>query len=241
MKKFSLGLLTTFILLISFAVTAFAADDVDFDEKLGWTVEYNGEKLTTSANNGKMNDTLNQMQPGDSVQFTVNLKNTSAYDVDFWMSNEVMKSFEESGAAGGAYEYKLTYTDPKGTENVLYSNETVGGDEKDDKAKKGGLYEATDALKDFFFLDTFAKGDTAQVVLYVKLDGLSQGNDYQKAESKINLNFAIEDRTTVIKTGDTQKMLPFFIGIGASGIVLIGAVILLTRKKSNVKKGGAKS
>ena len=42
-------------------------------------------------------------------------------------------------------------------------------------------------------------------------------------------------------TGDTTKIMPYFIGIGVSGVVLLGAVIIYSRKRANAQKGGTKS
>ena len=64
-------------------------------------------------------------------------------------------------------------------------------------------------------------------------------NAYQGTKAKVNLNFAVEDEADVIiKTGDTMNTLPFFIGLGVSGIVIIVLLIVFIRKN---RKGGAKA
>ena len=233
MKRLGLSILTAFVLLLSLTVTAVAADTVDNDEDLG-SLEYNGTKLIASSDFADLNDYLSGMEPGDSVQFTVTLKNNAGKDADFWMKNDAIQSFEDNNkASGGAYTYKLSFNG-----DVLYDNTTVGGDVADDTAKRGGLHEATEALKDFFFLDTLKNGDSATVTLFVALDGLTQGNSYQDELSKINLTFGVEDHSTVVVTGDQTKTLPFFIALAASGVVLaVVLVVLATRKR----KGGEKA
>ena len=74
------------------------------------------------------------------------------------MANDVISSLEDaqSVAENGGYTYILTYTDPDGKEDTIYSSTSVGG-EKETTAGKG-LNEATNSLDDFFSLDTLEPG-----------------------------------------------------------------------------------
>ena len=230
MKRLGLSILTALVLLLSLTVTAVAAE-ADNNEDLG-SLEYNGTKLIASSDFADLNDYLSGMEPGDSVLFTVTLKNSGTEDADFWMKNDAIQSFEDnSEASGGAYTYILSYNGEE-----LYNNETVGGDVADDLAKRGGLHEATEALKEFFFLDTLKSGASAKVTLYVALDGLTQGNSYQHELSKINLTFGVEDHT--VPTGDQTKTLPFYIALAASGAALAAVLVVLAIRK---RKGGEKA
>ena len=230
MKRLGLSILTALVLLLSLTVTAVAAE-ADNNEDLG-SLEYNGTKLIASSDFADLNDYLSGMEPGDSVLFTVTLKNSGTEDADFWMKNDAIQSFEDNKkASGGAYTYILSYNGEE-----LYNNETVGGDVADDLAKRGGLHEATEALKEFFFLDTLKSGASAKVTLYVALDGLTQGNSYQDELSKINLTFGVENHT--VKTGDQTKTLPFYIALAASGVVLAVVLVVLAIRK---RKGGEKA
>ncbi len=227
MKRLGLSILTALVLLLSLTVTAVAAEP-DNNEDLG-SLEYNGTKLIASSDFADLNDYLSGMEPGDSVLFTVTLKNSGTEDADFWMKNDAIQSFEDNKkASGGAYTYILSYNGEE-----LYNNETVGGDVADDLAKRGGLHEATEALKEFFFLDTLKSGDSAKVTLFVALDGPTQGNSYQDELSKINLTFGVENHT--VKTGDQTKTLPFYIALAASGIALAVVLVVLVIRK---RKGG---
>ena len=230
MKRLGLSILTALVLLLSLTVTAVAAE-ADNNEDLG-SLEYTGTKLIASSDFADLNDYLSGMEPGDSVLFTVTLKNNGTEDADFWMKNDAIQSFEDNEkASGGAYTYILSYNGEE-----LYNNETVGGDVADDLAKRGGLHEATEALKEFFFLDTLKSGASAKVTLYVALDGLTQGNSYQDELSKINLTFGVENHT--VPTGDQTKTLPFYIALAASGAVLAAVLVVLAIRK---RKGGEKA
>lgn len=58
------------------------------------------------------------------MELQVGLKNTSEKDADWYMTNEVLKSLEDSQsiAEGGAYGYRLTYVGPDKKETVLYDS-----------------------------------------------------------------------------------------------------------------------
>ena len=228
MKKLSLGILTAFVLLLSLTVTAIAAE-ADYNYDLG-TTEYDGSKLNTS----NVDVSLDQLVPGESALFTVTLKNSSDKETDWYMSNEAIWGFENNQElSGGAYTYILSYNGDE-----IYNNEVVGGVKPDDPAD---THDSTDALgDDYFFLGTLSKGQTAKVTLYVELDGLSQNDDFMDSLSEIKLKFAVEEKetNTIIKTGDTTKALPFFIGAGVAGVAII--VLLVVRIRKN-RKGGAKA
>ena len=135
-------------------------------------------------------DEVRQLQPGDDITFTVNLDNSNPHTADWYMSNKVISSLEDSKAAarGGGYSYLLTYTGPS-TELTLYDSQTVGGDTNEGKE---GLKEATNALDDFLYLDTLSQGQKGQVKLVVALDGETQGNDYMNTLANLKMNFAVE-------------------------------------------------
>jgi hypothetical protein len=202
--------------------------------------------------------------PGDSITFILALKNDDSQSTDWWMTNKVLSSFEDNSVAnGGAYTYELIYTGADGTQNILYSSETVGGD----TAIGGeGLHEATGALEDYFYLDTLGAGQSGSITLEVALDGETQGNDYQNTLASLQLNFAVElstkssgqsetvgsgsntntaqkttTRQKAVKTGDDTQLLPYVIGMAVSGvIVLIVAILILKKSKKEQKKGGSR-
>ncbi len=214
----------------------------------GWEVNFDGTQL--ASNMGSITDAVNQMQPGDTVTFTLTLRNSYTEDVDYWMYNAVLKSFEDNSPAnGGAYEYRLAYNGED-----IFNSDTVGGE--DVSAGKEGLKEATDSLEDYFYVDTIAPNGTGTITLEVSLDGETQGNIYQNTLANIDMRFAVEltaketptpkeepkqPTATVVrpaKTGDETNILPYMAACLISGVVLLIAAILLLRRSND--KGGAK-
>ncbi len=117
----------------------------------GWQVSFDGKKMESNFSSADMSDEANSMQPGDSVELTVTIKNTFNGTADWYMKNQVLEALEDAGdAAGGAYDYLLTYTDTKGEVTTLYSSEKFGGD---GKINGVGLHGATKTLDDYFYLE----------------------------------------------------------------------------------------
>lgn len=159
-----------------------------------WQVTFDGSKMGSNVSTAEMAEEISSIQPGDSIRLQIALKNSSSRATGWYMSNKVIETLEDdsSTASGGAYTYLLTYTDPQGAEDVLFSNEALGGED----AQKGageGLKQATGSLEDYFFLDTLENGQSGKVCLTVGLDGESQGNDYQDTLAELQMNFAVEN------------------------------------------------
>ena len=168
----------------------------------GWKVVFTSDKKMESTFNTKdINDVVGGMQPGDNVIITLDLKNENKA-TDWYMKNEVLYSLEDRSAnketGGGAYTYRLVYTDKDGKEDVLFDSDTVGGEGAADVTSRmgEGLKGATNALKNYFYLDTLKKGEAGAITLEVALDGETQGNDYQKTLADLEMNFAVEMRAT---------------------------------------------
>ena len=90
----------------------------------GWEVSFDSKKMKSNFSAANMGDEINAMQPGDSVELTISLKNSFNGQADWYMKNEVLNALEDAGnAAGGAYDYLLTYTDVSGKTTTLYSSE----------------------------------------------------------------------------------------------------------------------
>ena len=187
--KKTLGLLLTAALACSMAMPAAAEHYTGADN---WNVAFTGKAMESNFKSSVFDDAMTALQPGDSVSLTVHLQNTSTEITDWYMTNEVLRSLEESQqvARSGGYTYELTYTGPNGEQAVLFSSEAIGG-EKDQQAGLG-LHEATDSLEDFFYLDQLLAGQSATVNLEVSLDGETQGNAYQDTLAQLKMNFATE-------------------------------------------------
>lgn len=243
------------VLLLAFCLMSCMALDVHAEEvngKSGLQVTFtSGGEMSTNFSGQSLTDEIRGAQPGDTINLTLNLKNENANDTNWYMTNEVLSSLEDdSEAAGGAYTYILTYTNSEGEETVLYSSDTVGGMDEGDRPQEvgAGLNEATYALEDYFYLDTYSYGQGGTITLQVVLDGETQVNSYMDTLARLQMNFAVEYvprltyvdetvtddsaiRTTIVRTGDDTNLVPFFIAMACSGGLLLALAIY------NVKQG----
>ena len=252
MRKMILRLLTAVCLLASVSVTASAETSYG---KSDWSVTFTSEKkMVSNFKTSDLDEAIYGIQPGDNVIITLALKNEHETDTDWYMTNEVLYSLEDrsanSATGGGAYTYKLTYTDPAGEETTLFDSDTVGGEEKSGAGE--GLHQATDALEDYFFLDTLKKGQSGKITLEVALDGDTQGNDYQNTLADLQMNFAVELNTTgtnttppgrqgeVVKTGDEMTMTPFITAACITGILLLLLTFYFYKENEKEKKNRSK-
>ena len=217
------------ILFILGSISTVYADE---NSTAAGSCSFTGKEMVSSFDSNKLAVSVSEMQPGDEVTFSVNIKNDSDISTKWYMSNDVLSSLEDaqSVAENGGYTYILTYTDPDGKEDTIYSSTSVGG-EKETTAGKG-LNEATNSLDDFFSLDTLEPGENGTVNLTVGLDGESQGNIYQDTLAKLMMNFAVEDNSNPttpnpptyntpprVKTGDVWSAASIFTFI--LGVVLL--------------------
>ena len=241
MKKKMVCWVLMFVLLASMS-TAVYGETVKSDKN--WQVIFTQEKnMQVTPENLDFSDDIYGLQPGDTAVIQLSLKNQNSGETDWYMTNQVIRSLEDSvtTANGGAYTYILTYTDKNGAEKTLFSSDTVGGETVGSAGE--GLHEATDALKDYFYLDTLASGQGRAVTLQVTLDGETQGNGYQKTLADLKMNFAVELReadsnrkpASIVKTGDDTNLIPYFIAAGVCGVLLLALALygVSSRKKGN--------
>lgn len=224
-----------------------------------WVVDFNGNKMNSSFNSSELSSEIYKLLPGDSIELQVGVKNSGSDETDWYMTNEIIQSLEESQsvAEGGAYIYNLTYVNHANKSTVLYSSETVGGEGSGQAGE--GLHQATDSLEDYFYLDRLAQGQSGSVHLTVALDGETQGNAYQDTLAKLQMNFAVEkvsnpveyqtgETTTLTKrkrhivrtspkTGDTTHILAFCAVALVSGLVLLFLGIRIIQKNRRDRKG----
>lgn len=195
MKNRVLRLLLTFGMVAGLAVSAFATDHQGSQD---WLVTFDGKKMNQNFSSDSMADAFSgeSIQPGDTITMKVSIKNTYDGKTDWYMSNAVVASFEDTGTASGstkssAYTYTLTYYPPSGSSQLLYNSHDVGGDVQDYTTTRG-MGEATEGLKDFFKLDTLSKDQSGYLTLVVHLDGETEGNSYQDTLAQLKMNFAVE-------------------------------------------------
>ena len=210
----------------------------------GWEVSFDGKKMKSNFSAANMGDEINAMQPGDSVELTISLKNSFNGQADWYMKNEVLNALEDAGgAAGGAYVYLLTYTDGAGETTTLYSSEKFGGEGRYNGV---GLHGATTTLEDYFYMDRLGKGDKGTVKLKVALDGETLVNNYQNTYARLQMDFATElvrpgdadpgsnrnvRNREVIKTGDQSQVMLYMLMMLGAGFVLLLVVFLRLRRE----------
>lgn len=195
-KKILLPLVTALILVFAMSVSVMAELVPPLKD---YYCTFTTDKKMDS--NFKTKDMYNQfagMQPGDYTDIAIDIKNDNENTVDWYMTNDVIKTLEDTREAdalsGGAYTYILTYKNNSGDEKTLFSSDMVSGDDVSPAGE--GLHEATDALDEWFYLDTLAKDDGGVLTLRVALDGETQGNDYQDTLAELQMQFAVELRKT---------------------------------------------
>lgn len=260
MKK-KLTLLLSAGLLVSVTAAPVMAEHTD----VNGSCYFNGTKIVSDFTSQELADAVTSLQPGDDVSFTVTYTNNYNASTDWYMENEILKTLEKASATRaingveqtnkevsgtgqaehGAYTYELIHYDNSGKEQVLFSNKEVGGDTV--AGGMEGLEQATNALDDWFYIQTLTQGQSGRVVLNVAFDGETEVNDYMDTNGGLAVRFAVElnkTGTTVnaanaartvsysaVKTGDPTNF-PLIIGALAAGVVLL-IVALRLRKKAN--------
>lgn len=246
MKKKILSLAMAVFMLVG---VSFSVQAEDYQGEDGWNVTFNGKKIENSFTSSDIDSAIYDLLPGDSIEIHLGLQNTSKKNADWYMTNQVLQSLEDSKsvAEGGAYTYVLTYVNPKGEDRLLYSSESVGGEK--DSAAGEGLHEADDSLKDYFFLDSMEAGKSGEIVLKVGLEGETQGNDYQNTLARMQMNFAVEptvegSNTTVtkkiiktIKTGDNAQVMVFVGVTFLAGLTCLIVAITKMKKRDDNQDG----
>lgn len=236
------------------------------DKAYEGTANFDGKTIQSDFTQQDILNEIGSMEPGDSVQISLNLKNTSGKSTDWYMTNTARSlEYSQSRAQNGAYSYLLTYTAPGGGVTTLYDSDTVGGDIASRTADIG-LNEAVASMQEYFFLSNIPSSGSGKVVLKVSLDGETQGNSYQDSLAKLQLNFAVELRESgggsgsrsggsggsggggtpsgsavyspgAVQTGDNaQIVLWSTIGLGAGLALLIFALVSHRREQKEAQR-----
>ena len=153
---------------------------------------YNGRQITVTGMTNEQN-----LLPGQTVTVDMEIVNQSSNTTNWYISNEVLSSFEDSSstkASGGGYTYVLSYN---GTD--LYNSNKVGGTEEGLKQ----LNYETD--RKYFYLGTLAANGRGSLTMKVGLDGESQANAYELATAALQLAFAVEEEEPARQTQNPEK------------------------------------
>lgn len=225
MMKKILICLTLIIFCFSSMTKAVSAEE--YDKEYEYDVVFKADGTIESTFDPADHDEFNNIQPGDNLKITFNLKNEYNQAIDWYMYN-TSEAFEENVGKNASYSYQLTYT---GMSDAIYDSNVVGGDNAD------GFEEATAELEDYFLLhEGFAPGETQSVTLIAAVDGETSWNNYQTSFSNIKFQFAVEvppeqterhvDRIVYIPyTGDTIN-LTFYIIAEILALLLLVAVLV---------------
>jgi hypothetical protein len=197
---------------------------------------------------------IRNMQPGDDVTFKVVYKNNAPETTEWYMENEVEKTLEQTARSAkkvsgtgdpeeGGYTYELTNYGTKGKE-VLFNSEglTLGGREKPMKNREG-LEEATNALEDWFHIQTLKSGQEGYLILKIAFEGETEVNDYMDTDGIVNMRFAVElqpdkgNPPKRINTGDyTNVTMWVAILMAAAVLLLIFAIFSVKRDRKDRKE-----
>ena len=216
----------------------------------GWKSTYNAAgKMVENYNASEYVDQVSHLQPGDDITFTVSAVHENDDAADWYVSNDVITSLENSkaDAEGSNYEYLLQWEGPKQS-RTLYDSEHVGGD-RDNASDPEGLNEATDAMDEFIFLENMKKGQSGKVTLKVSLDGETEGNAYFDTLAQVKVRFAVEPNPTdektihhertitqnreLVRTGDETRLFPLYVAMFVSGVALMGLLVWSIRDRRN--------
>lgn len=230
MKKRIVMLCSAMLLVLASTVTAYAEER---QGEAGWEVVFDGSDMKSNFSPSDMDDEIYNMQPGDTVELTITLKNATEKETDWYMRNEVLQTLEDaSKAEGGAYDYLLTYTNSAEELTELYSSEYFGGE-----GIYGGmgLKSATKTLDEYVHLERMAGGNTGTVKLKVRLDGETQGNSYQNTLARLQMDFAVEQPESgpggrrPVRTGDQTKIMLYVVLTLVAGMTLLVIAVLRLR------------
>ena len=208
--------------------------------------EYKNGSITADFDNKTFAATLTNLEPGDSVDYTITYKNGDSATTLWYMKNSVLETLEDNKnvAENGGYTYILTNVGPDGKKTVLFDNSEVGGEAK--VANLEGLKQATNATGQYFFIQKLTAGQSGKTLLHVEFDGETEVNDYMDTAGRLMVAYAVEkDGTktktierktgTPVKTGDEGGFKVYYILAVAAAVVLILCIFSWRRDR---RKGG---
>ena len=231
-----LALSLTLMMVLGMTFTA-GAESNEYE----WESRFTGTRIVSNFDSNEIADKVSDLQPGDEVTFEVSYVNEYKGDTDWYLENEVVKTLEATegtNASGGGYTYELSHTDSTGATDVLFSNERVGGEATPNNME--GLEQATNALDDWFYLETLGYKKSGKVTLKVAFEGETQNNEYMNTNGALDLRFAVEIPETdkrIVKTGDDSPL-----GLWSAACILAAALLLilavLSRRKDRRAAAG---
>ena len=90
-KRMMTAAAVVFAALVSVPATAHAETFSGGDD---WRVVFDGENLDSTFTNAQIDDTIYQMQPGDTADIHLELRNDYPGDTWWYMTNEVLRTLD---------------------------------------------------------------------------------------------------------------------------------------------------
>lgn len=232
-KNFMIAFLMAMTIVLAAPYVAFA-EEYSVDDA---ACSFDGSEISSNFESSDLATYLSHLEPGDKLDYQVTYTNNSGKTTEWYMLNDVLETLEESKdvAENGGYTYVLKNIGPDGTETTYFDNSEVGGETKTGGLE--GLHQATNATRDYFFIQQLAPGQSGKTSLHVELDGETQVNDYWDTKGVVRLAYAVEivePGQRVIQDGAARTGDPFDLMKGLLVMILaliIGLLAILGRRK----------
>lgn len=185
MKKKFWTVVLAAVCIISVSLPVFAAQSGDK------VIIFKGEaeKFVTRSS-GTMESGFTGMQPGETRDLTITLRNDDYREMKFYMSANILDNIADKGNQEAVYVLNIA------KDGAVFFETIVGNEEN--AAGKEYLDENNNIL-----LSTLAQGDETEVTISLTLDGDSAGNEYMNESGDIRLIFSAatpEEPETIIQT-----------------------------------------
>ena len=169
------------------------------------------------------------MLPGEERSSVINISNSSAENMEFYINGKVLDNLADKGtgdqtAVYGIKLYKNADTEP-------FYNELIGNSSK------------TQSDKSFFDEDVriaqLSKGESCDIKLVLYIDGRSMDNSYMNKQGQLEITVNAEQPDlqdtvsnnviTAVKTGDSNNILLYII-VALAGIAGIAGVVVMRQR-----------
>ena len=244
--------LALMIAMIAGSALSVSAESYDYTDRDFHCYFQNG-RMVENFDGKTIAQAVEDLQPGDDMTFKVVYENKSDDTTDWYMENAVAKTLEQARdravqvrgigkAENGGYSYELIHVDKYGKEDVLFNSEgtdkVFGSEDDEEITGREGLKQATNALEDWFYIQTLEPGEDGEVILKVALEGETEVNDYMDTDGELNVRFAVEKpepgTRKIVKTGDYNNLTKWVAVMLAAGVLLI--VLAIFSKKKDRKE-----
>ena len=137
-------------------------------------------------------DDFSNMLPGETRTATMSLHNECEL-ADFYISTETIDAFENSNATNGAYDLTLVVGD-----NTIYDSSLGGYVTGTSDDQQEGLKQINDSLSGYVYAVTLDKGESANVLFSLTLDGESVSNGYMGTNATIHFDYQAVYKTSEV-------------------------------------------